>query len=109
VTFTITASKPSSLNRRKPYTKIHRPPKQCNLVFQAIALQQSFSSSPEAAIQSLQRRQQRFPSEIRATNELIEMAKQIKSSKTELLKQIIRDLPDDQALIFCLRRITAQL
>ena len=56
------------------------------LVFQAITLQQSFSSSPEASIESLKKRQQRFPSEAQVTSKLIEMAKQVKSSKMELLK-----------------------
>ncbi len=97
-----------ALTAENPNRKISPLQSSAILVFQAIALQQSFASSPEAAIQSLQRRQQRFPSEIKATNELIEMAKQVKSSKVTLLKQILKDLPNDQALIFCLRRITAQ-
>ncbi len=35
------------------------------------------------------------------------MAKQIKSSKIKLLKQILSEIPNEQALIFCLRKITA--
>ncbi len=77
------------------------------LVFQAIALQQSFSSSPEASIESLKKRQQRFPSEAQVTSNLIEMAKQIKSSKIKLLKTVLNEIPNEQALIFCLRKITA--
>ncbi len=57
------------------------------LVFQAITLQQSFSSSPAASIQSLLKRQQRFPQEAQATSQLIEMAQKVKSAKMELLRQ----------------------
>ena len=78
------------------------------LVFQAIALQQSFSSSPEASIESLVKRQLRFPSETQATSKLIELAKQVQSSKIKLLKEVLREIPNEQAIIFCLRRITAR-
>jgi SNF2 family DNA or RNA helicase len=77
------------------------------LVFQAITLQQSFSSSPAASIQSLLKRQQRFPTEAQATSKLIEMAGKVKSAKMELLSNILRETPKEQALIFCLRKITA--
>lgn len=77
------------------------------LVFQAIALQQSFSSSPQASIQSLKRRQQRFPAEAHATGDLIEMAKQVQSTKIKLLRQVLGEVPNEQALIFCLRKATA--
>jgi SNF2 family DNA or RNA helicase len=77
------------------------------LVFQAITLQQSFSSSPEASIESLKRRQKRFPSETLATNELIELAKKIENSKLKLLKQVLKEIPNEQAIVFCLRKITA--
>lgn len=76
------------------------------LVFQAIAMQQSFSSSPSASIYSLKKRQEKFPSEQEATSKLIEMAQQIKSSKMELLKNVLGEVPNEQALIFCLRKIT---
>ena len=36
------------------------------------------------------------------------MAKQVKSSKIKLLKQVLNEIPNEQALIFCLRRITAR-
>jgi SNF2 family DNA or RNA helicase len=78
------------------------------LVFQAITLQQSFSSSPDASIESLTRRQQRFPLEKEATDKLIEMAKKVKSAKMELLRGILREAPKEQALIFCLRKVTAR-
>jgi SNF2 family DNA or RNA helicase len=77
------------------------------LVFQAITLQQSFSSSPAASIQSLLKRQQRFPQEAKATSQLIEMAQKVKSAKMELLKKVLHEVPKEQALIFCLRKITA--
>jgi superfamily II DNA/RNA helicase len=77
------------------------------LVFQAITLQQSFSSSPAASIQSLIKRGQRFPTEAAVTGQLIEMAGKVKSAKMELLSNILRETPKEQALIFCLRKITA--
>ena len=77
-------------------------------MFQAIALQQSFSSSPEASIESLRNRQRRFPSETLVTNQLIELAKHVRNSKIELLKQVIHEIPNEQALIFCLRKTTAR-
>lgn len=77
------------------------------LVFQAIALQHSFSSSPYAAIESLKKRQERFPAEAEIAGRLIEMASKVKSSKIELLKSILKEMPNEQALIFCLRKITA--
>ncbi len=91
-----------------PTRKISESQSKAILVFQAIALQQSFSSSPQASIESLQKRQLRFPSETQATNKLIEMAKNIESSKIKLLKQVLNEIPNEQALIFCLRRITAR-
>ena len=78
------------------------------LVFQAITLQQSFSSSPYASIESLKKRQQRFPMETEATNKLIEMAQKVTSAKMELLKNVLREVPDEQAVIFCLRKTTAR-
>jgi SNF2 family DNA or RNA helicase len=77
------------------------------LVFQAIALQQSFSSSPEASIESLMKRQHRFPSETKATEKLIELAKHVRSSKIKLLKEVLKEITNEQAIIFCLRRVTA--
>lgn len=90
-----------------PTLKISDSQSKAILVFQAIALQQSFSSSPEASIESLKKRQQRFPSETKDTNKLIELAKQVESSKTKLLRKVLNEIPNEQALIFCLRRITA--
>jgi superfamily II DNA/RNA helicase len=76
-------------------------------VFQAITLQQSFSSSPFAAIESLKKRQQRFPTETETTRRLIEMAEKVKGAKMELLRNVLKEIPNEQALIFCLRKITA--
>jgi SNF2 family DNA or RNA helicase len=78
------------------------------LVFQAIALQQSFASSPAASIESLKKRQARFPAEADVTARLIEMAQQIKSSKMELLRNVLQEIPKEQALIFCLRKVTTR-
>jgi SNF2 family DNA or RNA helicase len=78
------------------------------LVFQAITLQQSFSSSPEASIESLKKRQQRFPMETQVTDKLIEMAKKVRSAKLDLLKSILAETRQEQALIFCLRKVTAR-
>ncbi len=96
-----------TLMRENPIRKMSESQSKAILIFQAIALQQSFSSSPEASIESLQKRQERFPSETQATNKLIEMAKEVESSKIKLLKQVLNEIPNEQALIFCLRRITA--
>lgn len=96
-----------TLMMENPTRKISESQSNAILVFQAIALQQSFSSSPEASIESLKKRQQRFPSEKGVTDKLIEMAKQVKSSKIKLLKKVLNEIPNEQALIFCLRRITA--
>jgi SNF2 family DNA or RNA helicase len=95
-----------TLIAENPTRQLSASQSQTILVFQAIALQQSFSSSPEASIESLKKRQQRFPSELAATNQLIEMAKQISSSKIKLFKQILGEIPNEQALIFCLRKTT---
>ncbi|MGE5533423.1 MAG: DEAD/DEAH box helicase [Bacillota bacterium] len=78
------------------------------LVFQAITLQQSFSSSPYASIQSLTKRAQRFPAEAQTIGRLIEMAVKVKSAKMELLRDILQGIHIEQAIIFCLRKITAR-
>ncbi|MCL2643603.1 MAG: SNF2-related protein [Candidatus Bathyarchaeota archaeon] len=97
-----------TLMAENPNRKISGPQSHAILVFQAITLHQSFSSSPEAAIESLRRRQQRFPLEAQATDQLIEMAKKVKSAKTDLLRSILKETLQEQALIFCLRKITAR-
>ena len=97
-----------ALIAENPTRRISTSQSQAILVFQAIALQQSFSSSPEASIESLRNRQRRFPSETLVTNQLIELAKHVRNSKIELLKQIIHEIPNEQALIFCLRKTTAR-
>lgn len=96
-----------TLIAENPSRKISLSQSNAILVFQAITLQQSFSSSPYAAIQSLKKRQERFPAEADVAERLIEMASKVKSAKIELLKNIIGDIPREQALIFCLRKITA--
>jgi SNF2 family DNA or RNA helicase len=96
-----------TLIAENPNRKISEAQSNAILVFQAITLQQSFSSSPFAAIESLKKRQQRFPMEAKATSRLIEMAEKIKGAKIELLRKVLKEIPKEQALIFCLRKITA--
>ncbi|MCW3996771.1 MAG: DEAD/DEAH box helicase [Candidatus Bathyarchaeota archaeon] len=96
-----------TLIAENPSRKISASQSNAILVFQAIALQQSFSSSPEASIQSLKKRQQRFPAETQATDSLIGMAKQIQTAKLKLLRKVLDEIPNEQAIIFCLRKTTA--
>ena len=96
-----------TLIAENPSRKISESQSNAILVFQAITLQQSFSSSPFAAIESLKKRQQRFPMETEATSRLIEMAEKVKGAKMELLRNVLKEIPNEQALIFCLRKITA--
>lgn len=96
-----------TLIAENPTRRISESQSRAILVFQAITLQQSFSSSPEASIESLRKRQERFPSEIQSTDKLMELAKKVKSSKVKLLKEVLSEIPSEQALIFCLRKITA--
>ncbi|MCL1970034.1 MAG: SNF2-related protein [Candidatus Bathyarchaeota archaeon] len=97
-----------ALMAENPNRKISGPQSHAILVFQAIALQQSFSSSPEAAIESLRRRQQRFPMEADVTCRLIEMAQRVRSAKMDLLRSILNETSKEQTLIFCLRKVTAR-
>jgi SNF2 family DNA or RNA helicase len=97
-----------TLIAENPTRKLSESQSNAILVFQAVTLQQSFSSSPEASIESLIHRQKRFPTELKVTNELIELAKKVQSSKITLLKQVLCEIPNEQALIFCLRKVTAR-
>jgi SNF2 family DNA or RNA helicase len=96
-----------TLIAENPTRKISEPQSNAILVFQATTLQQSFSSSPFAAIESLKKRQQRFPLEAEVAGNLIEMAAKVKGAKLKLLRNILNEIPNEQALIFCLRKITA--
>jgi SNF2 family DNA or RNA helicase len=95
-----------ALIAENPTRRISESQSNAILVFQAITLQQSFSSSPDAAIESLKRRQQRFPMEAQAAARLIELAAKVKSAKIDLLRNVLKEIPKEQALIFCLRKIT---
>ncbi|MFA7397174.1 MAG: helicase-related protein, partial [Candidatus Bathyarchaeia archaeon] len=97
-----------TLVAENPNRKFSKSQSNAILVFQAITLQQSFSSSPAASIQSLLKRQKRFPTEAAITSKLIEMANKVKSTKMELLGRILHETQKEQALIFCLRKVTAQ-
>ncbi len=95
-----------TLMAENPNRKISASQSNAILVFQAVTLQQSFSSSPSAAIESLKKRQLRFPSEAQVTSHLIEMATKVKSAKMELLRNVLKEIPNEQAIIFCSRKIT---
>jgi len=95
------------LKAQNPTRRISESQSSSILIFQAIAMQQSLSSSPFAAIETLQKRYYLYPSERMAITELVNLAKEIKSSKLELLKKVLEEIGKEQALIFCLRRITA--
>ncbi len=83
------------------------------LVFQAISMQQSFSSSPAAAIDSLTKRGNKFPQEREVTSKLVEMASKIESSKIRLLEKVLSEIRDEgkneQAVIFCNRKVTTEI
>ena len=96
-----------ALIAENPNRRISESQSNAILVFQAITLQQSFSSSPDAAIESLKKRQERFPMEAEIAGRLIEMATKVKSAKMELLRNVLKEISNEQALIFCLRKITA--
>ncbi len=80
------------------------------LVFQAISMQQSFFSSPAAAIESLRKRQEKYPKEFEVTSRLIDLANKIQPTKMALLRQVLSEIQNEhkneQALIFCSRKIT---
>ena len=78
------------------------------LIFRAITMQQSLSSSPYAAIEMLEKRYNRFPNEREAITELINLAKQIEPAKIKLLKKVLKEVENEQAIIFCLRRATVE-
>ena len=82
-----------TLMAENPTRKISESQSNAILVFQAITLQQSFSSSPFAAIESLKKRQQRFPMEAEVAGKLIEMATKVKSAKMELLRNVLNEIP----------------
>jgi SNF2 family DNA or RNA helicase len=94
------------LKAQNPLRRISESQSRSILIFQAISLQQSLSSSPSAAIETLQKRYSAYPSERSAISELIECARKTKSSKLELLQRVLKETEDEQALVFCLRKAT---
>ena len=78
------------------------------LIFQAISIQQSISSSPKAAIETFQKRYAAHPAERDALKEIINIAKKVESSKIKLLKQVLKEIKKEQAVIFCLRKATTE-
>jgi len=77
------------------------------LIFQALSIQQSLSSSPKAAIDTLNKRYKEHPAERPILKDIIKLAHKIKPAKVELLKQVLKEIKDKQAVIFCLRKSTA--
>ena len=96
------------LKQQNPIRKLTEQQSRAILIFQAIAMQQSLSSSPYAAIETLQRRYNLYPNERETITELINLAKDIKSSKLELLEKVLNEVEKEQALIFCLRKATVR-
>ena len=94
------------LEKENPIRKMTELQSKAILVFQAISMQQSLSSSPYATIESLRKRYDRYPSESAVISNLIELATKIQSSKLELLKSVLTEIGKEQALIFCLRKTT---
>lgn len=82
--------------------------KNASLLFSAVSIQQSLSSSPEALIIALENWIVKKPLEKGAVEPIINMAKKIHSSKEKLLIEVLTDLKDQQAVIFCSRRSTAK-
>lgn len=78
------------------------------LIFRAITMQQSISSSPYAAIQMLEKRYDKYPYERDAINELISLGRTIEPAKINLLKKVLNEINDEQAIIFCLRKATVE-
>ena len=77
------------------------------LILQALSIQQSLSSSPKAAIDTLNKRYKEHPAERPILKDIIKLAHKIKPAKVELLKQVLKEIKDKQAVIFCLRKSTA--
>ena len=90
------------LEKENPSARISEAKSKAILIFQAITLQQSISSSPYAAIESLNKRYDKYPTERAAIDKLRKMAEQIKDpSKIQLLKNVIKEIDKEQAIIFC--------
>lgn len=96
------------LKQQNPTRRLAEQQSRAILIFQAIAIQQSLSSSPYAAIETLQRRYDLYPNERETISKLIYLAKDIKSSKLELLEKVLSEVEKEQALIFCLRKATVR-
>jgi SNF2 family DNA or RNA helicase len=94
------------LEKENPTRKITELQSNAILILQAISMQQSLSSSPAATVESLRKRYERYPSESSTISNLIELGTHIQSSKLELLKNVLKEIGNEQALIFCLRKTT---
>jgi SNF2 family DNA or RNA helicase len=79
------------------------------LIFNAITIQQSLSSSPDSLISTLNKRYRKHPTERNDLKNLIKLAKNVKQpAKIKLLKNILSEIKDEQAVIFCLRKATTE-
>ena len=65
------------LQKENPTINISNAKSEAILIFQAISMQQSLSSSPYAAIESLNKRFEKYPSERQAISRLVKLAEQI--------------------------------
>lgn len=88
--------------------RILKGAKHRGLYFEVIPLQQSLSSSPKALIASLENRTNNYPAEKKDLDKLIDLAHSIElPSKVNLLLQVISEIPDEQVIIFTIRKATA--
>lgn len=88
--------------------KMPKGAKHSVLYFEVIPLQQSLSSSPKALIASLENRAKKHPEEKKSLDKLMDMAHSIElPSKVNLLLQIFSEIPDEQVIIFTIRKATA--
>jgi len=94
------------LEKENPARRITELQSKAILILQAISMQQSLSSSPAATIASLRKRYDRYPSENAILSSLIELGSHVQSSKLELLKNVLGETGNEQALIFCSRKTT---
>ena len=78
------------------------------LIFNAINMQQSISSSPYAAIEMLEKRYNKYPYERETITKLINLAKRIEPAKIKLLKKVLKEVENEQAIIFCSRIATVE-
>ncbi len=77
------------------------------VIREIMALQQSLCSSPQAILQSLQRRAERHPDERSILSALADRCRGVESAKERLLLDVLDEIGSEPALIFTLRLETA--